>query len=92
MLLKNGNAAKKMKTRNAAATQRNRMRTCSFAATNIFDSPDAIVVALPLLRRFYHRHCDYGKRKAAVVSGPPLETSILPEQEFYEDLYLTEQP
>jgi len=46
MLLKNGNAAEKMKTRSAAAKQSSKIRTRSFAATNIFDSPADIVVAL----------------------------------------------
>ncbi len=33
------------------------------------------------------------QRKAAVRSGPPLGNfRILPEQDFYEDLYLTEHP
>jgi hypothetical protein len=45
MLLKNGNAAEKMKTRTAAATQSSKIRTRSFAATNVFDSPDTIAVA-----------------------------------------------
>jgi len=44
MLLKNGNAAEKMKTRSAAATQRNEMRRCSFL--DDFDSADAIAIEL----------------------------------------------
>jgi len=43
MLLKNGNAAEKMKTRSAAATQNSRMRRCSFL--NDFDSADAMETA-----------------------------------------------
>jgi hypothetical protein len=64
MLLKNGNAAEKMKTRSAAAMQRSKIRTCSFTATNVFDSPDAIVVAL--LRRFYYTrgNCTKEKRRS----------------------------
>ena len=46
MLLKKGNAAEKMKTRNAAAMQRSKIRIRSFPATKIFDSPDAMAVAL----------------------------------------------
>jgi hypothetical protein len=46
MLLKNGNAAEKMKTRTAAATQSSKIKTRSFAATNVFDSADAMVVGL----------------------------------------------
>ncbi len=45
MLLKNGNAAEKMKTRSAAATQSSKIKTRSFAAANVFDSPDAMAVA-----------------------------------------------
>ena len=72
MLLKNGNAAEKIRTRTAAATQSSKIRTRSFATTNVFDSPDAIVIGLPLLGRFYHTHSTRGKRKAAVAFGPPL--------------------
>jgi hypothetical protein len=32
------------------------------------------------------------KRKAAVAWTAALKIFVLPEQEFYEDLYLTEQP
>jgi hypothetical protein len=42
MLLKKGNAAEKMKTRNAAAAQNSTMRKCSFL--NDFDSADSMKV------------------------------------------------
>src|SRR5262249_6749160 len=45
-LLKNGSAEEKKETRSAAATRSSRMRTRSSAATNVFDSPNAIVIAL----------------------------------------------
>lgn len=44
MLLKNGNAAEKMKTRSAAVAQRSRMTRCLFL--NDFDSADAMEVVL----------------------------------------------
>src|SRR5437763_11642416 len=42
MLLKNGKAAEKTKTRRAATTQRSKIRTRSFQPKKILDSPDAI--------------------------------------------------
>src|SRR5437016_736898 len=45
MLLKNGKAAEKTKTRRAATTHRSRIKTRSFHPKNIFDSPDAMELA-----------------------------------------------
>src|SRR5204862_28802 len=42
MLLKNGKAAEKTKTRRAATTHRSRISTRSLQPKNIFDSPEAI--------------------------------------------------
>src|ERR1700745_2141739 len=90
MLLKNGNAAEKMKTRNAATTQSSKMRRCSFL--NDFDSEDAMETACQAqatTRKFAHQIMTakatrrrvalilYGvcKRKAAVPFRPPLTNS-----------------
>src|SRR5215467_10230437 len=45
-LLKNGNAAEKIKTRAAAAKQRSKMRMRSFLLTNVFDSPEVFIKML----------------------------------------------
>jgi len=43
MLLKNGNAAEKIRTRIAAATQRSKIRTLSFLFANVLDSPETFI-------------------------------------------------
>ena len=43
MLLKNGNAAEKISTRIAAATQRSKIRTLSFLFAHALDSPETFI-------------------------------------------------
>ena len=45
-----------------------------------------------MLRRFYYTSRNDTKEKRRSHSAAALKLSILPEQEFYDDLYLTEQP
>jgi hypothetical protein len=59
-------------------------------STNVFGSSDAIVIGLPLLGRFYHTLEE--KKSGGRIPTAALKLSNLPEQGFYEDLYLTEQP
>ena len=72
MLLKNGNAAEKIKTRSTAATQSSKIRMRSFATANVFDSPEAIVVGCKIKSGAAAPHSKRYKRKAAVAFRPPL--------------------
>jgi hypothetical protein len=72
MLLKNGNAAEKMKTRNAAATQSSKIKTRLFPRRTFSIQQTPWQLGCKIKSDAAAPHSKTYKRKAAVAFGPPL--------------------